>query len=664
MATMLIAFGSLVFYLVAYHTYGRWLARKIFALDPAVVTPATELRDDVDYVPSRKEVVFGHHFTSIAGTGPIVGPAIAIIWGWLPALIWVLVGSVVMGAVHDFGALVVSMRNRGASLADVAGVVVCPRARALVMAVIFFELLIVVAIFALVIASVFALYPHSVVPVWLEIPIALVLGAIIARARSTAAVWIYSIIAVIIMYGTVYIGSIYPLKMPGLFGMPPTVIWVVVLLAYAFLASVLPVHWLLQPRDFMNSHQLFIAMALLLLGIVVAQPEIVAPAVNEGMSGSGAPPFFPFLFITVACGAISGFHGLVGSGTSSKQLRSEEHAQSVGYGAMLMEGFLAVIVILAVSAGLGMEYRQSFTFSPADTAEPRVRATIQTLNAAGTEAMDVALPTKEEVSPKALSALKGLQGFRARNPEVSLNVPEQMPENVEYTVALTLRGRAAWSEHYRSWGAAQGLRPKLAAFVDGSANMMNAYGIPLTLGLAIMGVFVASFAGTTLDTATRLQRYIVAEFGRTARVKPLENRYIATALAVGTAAGLALWDGKGAGAMILWPLFGALNQLLASLVLIIIGVYLYRRRKPVWIVVLPFLFMFVMTAWAMGLNVKTFITGSDWLPAPRESGPMWHLVVIGCIVLVFQVWLTVEAALIWVKIRRERAGGGPTETPA
>ncbi len=648
MATVLMAMGSLVFYLIAYHTYGRWLARKIFALDPEAKTPSVAQQDGVDYVPSRKEVVFGHHFTSIAGTGPIVGPAIAIIWGWLPALIWVLVGSVVMGAVHDFGALVLSLRNRGISIADLAGSVICRRARVLLMAVVFFELLIVVAIFAMVIASVFAIYPQSVIPVWLEIPIALALGVIITRARGSRAVWLASIGAVAVMYATVVVGAYLPLEMPSLLGFPPTFVWAIVLLVYAFVASVLPVQRLLQPRNFINSHQLFIAMGLLLLGVLVARPAIVAPAIHGNIAQTGAPPFFPFLFITIACGAISGFHSLVSSGTSAKQLSTETDAQLVGYGSMLVEGFLAVLVIIAVSAGIGLHYERNFVLPAGLDAGSGVYRVAERLARPAAEGA-VELPEPEAAPEEALAVLKSMQGFRERNPEVLMQ-PRATgePQKTLRHFTASLEGKTAWNEHYRSWGAAKGLGPKLKAFVDGAANMMAAFGMPAVVGLAIMAVFVASFAGTTLDTATRLQRYIIGEFGRAVRVPLLENRYVATAIAVGTAGGLALWDGKGTGALILWPLFGALNQLLASLALLVVAVYLHRKQKPTWMVAAPFAFMLVMTAWAMAINIRSF-----------RAAFQWHLFIIAAIVLALQAWITLEAAFVWLRIRKERRHGPP-----
>ena len=659
MLTVAIALGAAVFYVLAYYTYGRWLARKIFNLDPNARTPAETLRDDVDFVPSRAPIVFGHHFTSIAGTGPIVGPAIAVIWGWLPALLWVLLGSVLMGAVHDFGALVMSLRNRGFSIGWLTEFVIGRRARLLFLTVVFFELWIVVAIFGLVIAAIFAIYPCSVLPVWIQIPIAIALGLFLVRAKRARGVLIASCVAVAVMYLTIAWGSASPVRLGAFLGRPPTFWWSVILFGYAFIASVLPVQVLLQPRDFINAFQLFIAMALLFAGILVASPPLVAPATQTAFVGAESHPFFPFLFITVACGAISGFHSLVGSGTSSKQLARETDAQAVGFGAMLTEGMLAVLVILAACAGLGMKYDLTLKIPAAPLAalerqDPTLKAyaleSADVLGLPASEAARTPLPKPvatrarhEELNAGTRDPLDEIEGFRGRHPEARLTGRTTPAGDRVYSGSLA--GREAWGEHYRSWDSAdKGLRPKLRAFVDGAANLMGSLGISIPLGLAIMGVFVASFAGTTLDTATRLQRYVVSEFGRVSGVDFLRNRYAATGVAVATAAGLALWDGKGGGAMVLWPLFGALNQLLASLGLLVLAIYLYRHRKPMIIAALPFVFMLVVTAWAMALNVKIFYAGGRF-----------GLLAITAIVLALQIWMVVEAVIIWRRLSQERA---------
>ncbi|MCA9054038.1 MAG: carbon starvation protein A, partial [Planctomycetaceae bacterium] len=276
MVTLVIAAGAFVLYIVAYHTYGRWLSRKIFQLDPQATVPSVALNDNTDYVPTARGVVFGHHFTSIAGTGPIVGPAIAIMWGWVPALIWVLFGSVFIGAVHDFGALVVSMRNRGQTVGDIAGRVLNPRVRMLFLMILLFGLWVVLAIFGLVIAAVFKMFPESILPVWLQVPIAVGIG--VALHRKGAHLLLPSVIALATMYLTVWFGAGCPGTgwEGGALGewvrsfnahlqAWPIWLWTAVLLAYCYAASVMPVWILLQPRDYINSLQLISSLGLILI---------------------------------------------------------------------------------------------------------------------------------------------------------------------------------------------------------------------------------------------------------------------------------------------------------------------------------------------------------------------------------------------------------------
>ena len=649
MSTLLIALGALVLYLVAYHTYGRWLSRRIFKLDPEATVPSIELNDDVDYVPTKKSIVFGHHFTSIAGTGPIVGPAIAVMWGWLPALIWVLVGSIFIGAVHDFGALVVSLRNRGQTVGDIAGRVLNPRVRMLFLLILFLALTIVLAIFGLVIANVFKLYPQTIFPCLVEIPIAVLIG--LALHRKGIDLLLPSLLALGCMYLAVIYGGIGMLgEVNTWLSQLPVMSWVVVLLLYSYVASVLPVWTLLQPRDYINSHQLLTALGLVVAGLFAAalfggapvegvRPalEIVAPAVE--WAPEGAPMIFPFLFVTIACGAISGFHCLVSSGTSSKQLKCETDAQFVGYGSMLIEGFLAILVILACCAGLGL----------------------------------------------GIEIEKG---------------------------GATLLGEAAWESRYASWGAAKGLGAKVGAFVDGSANFLEALGISEGIATALMGVLVASFAATTLDTACRLQRYVVQELAGTFQRKGegsgllagpaslLSNKHGATIFAVVLAGAMAAmpdlatekkietaqknvkeaqvaldaamtggaqvdlvvltadldkkkkdfdkanegwpWAGAGKGGLILWPLFGATNQLLAGLAFLVISFWLWRRKLPVVFVALPMVFMLIVPAWALVVLLKSFAAGTE---------TNWLLVSVGLATLALEVWMVIEAVLLWPRVR-------------
>ena len=561
MDALLLMLVTGVGYFVAYHTYGRFLARKIFKLDRDAPVPSRELRDGIDYVPARKGIIFGHHYTSIAGTGPIVGPAIGIIWGWLPAVLWVFLGSIFMGAVHDFGSLVISLRNEGKSLSEIAAKYINMRVRFIFFAVVFLSLLIVIAIFGVVIATVFTRFPNAVIPVWLQIPIAMALG--FAVYKKTANVAIATTIAVIGMYVCIAIGSAAPVEFGSVLGIPSSGLWVIILLVYAWVASTLPVTVLLQPRDYINAWQLFIAMGLLVGGIVVCslggKLPLVAPAVNTELPPN-VPPIWPFMFVIIACGAISGFHSLVASGTSSKQIATEPDCQFVGYGSMLLESCLAVLVLICVAAGLGM-------------------------------------------------ALKLDDG-------------------------TILTGQAAWQHQYGTWIGAKGLSDKLAPVVIGAANMMGKIGIPETVGITLMGVFVASFAGTTLDTSTRIQRYVVSELATDLRIPFLANRWAATSFAVLTAAGLAFATGAdGKGAMVLWPLFGITNQLLAALALLLATLYLKRRGGMKYLATaVPCAIMLVITNWAMVKNEMSFIGKKDWL-----------LVIIGGVIFSLALWMTIEA---------------------
>ncbi|MGB1925453.1 MAG: carbon starvation protein A [Rubripirellula sp.] len=640
MTTLLIALGAMAGYLIAYHTYGRWLAKKIFSLNADASVPSVELSDDRDFVPTDKSVLFGHHFTSIAGTGPIVGPAIAVMWGWLPALVWVLLGSILVGAVHDFGSLVVSMRSKGQTVGDVAGRVINKRVRLLFLLVLFMALTIVLAIFGLVIASVFKLYPSAIFPCMVQIPIAILIG--LWLHQRSVNLFVPSLIALAAMYVTLIFGNTGFLgDINSAMASWSVITWVFLLLAYSYIASVLPVWCLLQPRDYINSLQLITALGLVVIGLVVAgifggaangsservPLEISAPMIRMNPPGN-APSVIPFLFITIACGACSGFHCLVSSGTSSKQIKCETDAQFVGYGSMLTEGFLATLVILACVSGLGLG----------------------TVDASGD----------------------------------------------------WVTGEAAYMARYESWDSAKGLGAKVAAFVDGSSNFLQAMSIPASVSVAIMGVLVASFAGTTLDTACRLQRYVIQELantlssdqkssGRKSKAfNPLQfltNKHGATIFAVTLALVIAIlpkgkpevslleaWRGEipetylashpdlvntvtnggfesvawwleafaGQGGLLLWPLFGATNQLLAGLAFLVITFYLWRRNISIWFVFIPMLFMLTIPAWAMLKDIPRWIHSDD---------PNWLVITVGITTLALEIWMLIEACIVWPKAK-------------
>ncbi len=585
MSSILLLIVGLSAFLTGYKIYSKFLACRIYQLDPDFKTPAHEFEDGVDFVPTNKHVLFGHHFTSVAGAAPIVGPAIAVIWGWLPAFLWVVVGTVFAGAVHDFGALWISTRHKANSMGTLAESLVGSRARVLFLLIIFFLLLLVNAVFAVVIANRFIGSPGAVLPVWGTLVIALVVGLLIYRAR-VGILW-PSIAALLLIYGLIWMGQYAPIELPDFFSFSPTEAqlaategdsgaaltaahtdgvragWIIVLLVYAFFASVLPVWLLLQPRDYINSHQLFVALGIISLGIILTNPQVVAPAINRELPAD-TPNWFPLLFITIACGAISGFHGLVASGTSSKQLNKETDARYVGYGGMIGEGTLAVTSILATTAGFAL--------------------------------------------------FVGVDG---------------------------------WHEHYGSWASASA--GATTAFVNGVGVIAEGVGLPHQVAVIFAAVVVISFAATTMDTGMRLQRYIISELGAQYHVKIVQNRWIATSIAVTSCAVLALGIDRGAGGMRLWPLFGTTNQLTAGLSLLVISLFLWRLRRAVWPVVIPMAFLLFMTTWAMVGNLIRYFTESQTL-----------LFGVGGIIFVLEIWLVFEAVVAFRKLFGARDAASPS----
>ncbi len=274
---------ALAGYLVAYRTYGRYLGRKLFRLSSRNAMPSHVYNDGVDFVPTRRNIIFGHHFTTIAGLGPIVGPAIGIIWGWLPAFLWIFLGSIFMGAVHDFTTLIVSARNEGRTIGELTGRLVSPSTRYAFQFIMQLLLFIVLAVFAAIVATLFIMYPQSVIPVWFQIPVALWLGRSIRRGKSDL---VFSLIALVLMYASIIAGVYLPVVLP--FSREVAIVtWCVLLFIYVFIASTLPVQILLQPRDYINSHQLIVAMGLIVLGLIVAHPAITAPAINHAAFAKG-----------------------------------------------------------------------------------------------------------------------------------------------------------------------------------------------------------------------------------------------------------------------------------------------------------------------------------------------------------------------------------------
>ncbi|PCC98261.1 carbon starvation protein A [Halopseudomonas pelagia] len=552
MSAVILLFVGLGMMALGYFVYSKFIAEKIFKLDPDFRTPAHEFEDGVDFVPTNKFVLWGHHFTSVAGAAPIVGPAIAVIWGWAPAFAWVVLGTMFFAGIHDAGAIWASVRNRAKSVGSLTGDVVGKRARSIFMIVIFLVLLMVNAVFAVVIARLMMTFPTAVVPVWGAIFVALIIGQLIYRRIMTLPV--VSILGVIALYALIFMGPSMPIQMPAevMPGVSGNAAWILLLFLYAAIASVLPVWMLLQPRDYINGLQLFIGLLILYGAIVVLNPTMIAPMFNVDVP-AGTPSLVPLLFVTIACGAISGFHGLVASGTTSKQLNRETDIRFVGFFGAIGEGGLALAAILVATAGFA--------------------------------------------------------------------------------------SLADWQAMYSAFG--QG---GVTAFVEGGAYIIhNGLGLPQVTAATLLTVMAALFAGTTMDTGLRLQRYIFQEWGEIYNQEWMKKPLPATLLAVGTCLLLAFGAGgaDGSGGMIIWPLFGTTNQLLAGLTLLVITVMLVHLRRPMWYTLAPLCFLLVMTVTALIFQLRTFYEQQNWF-----------LLGLDLVVLVAAILVAMECA---AALKRHRA---------
>lgn len=533
--------------------YSKFIADSIYRLDPDFVTPAHEFNDGVDYHPTNKYVLWGHHFTSVAGAAPIVGPAIAVYWGWVPAVLWVTLGTIFFAGVHDFGALWASVRHKGKSIGALSEAVIGKRTRALFMVVVFLVLLMVNAVFGVVIAGAFVGTPSAVFPAWSAIVVALIIGQLIHRNFNLT---VLSLVGVLALYLSVYVGSVMPMELPeNLLGLSANANWIILLFVYAAIASMLPVWMLLQPRDYINGMQLFVGLFLLYGAVLLSMPDISAPAFNQQMA-EGSPSLIPLLFVTIACGAVSGFHGIVSSGTSSKQIDKETDARFVGYLGAVGEGSLALITIVAVSG--------------------------------------VAL---------------------AATPEL-------------------------WHEIYDKYGTAGA-----GTFIQGGAQMItNGWGLPTEIATTLLATMVVLFAGTTMDSGVRLQRYIIQEWGEIYGI-PLFNKGVAaTLIAVTCCLLLAFGAGgaSGSGGLIIWPLFGSTNQILAGLTLLVISVMLIKLGRPARYTLIPMIFVMITSSWAAVLKLIEFWQAGNWL-----------LVTIDLIVLVTSIMVMLEAASVISTFKRQ-----------
>jgi carbon starvation protein len=545
MSSIGIAVIALVLLWAGYRFYSPRIARRL-GLDLQQKTPAHTLYDGVDYVPARHwSVVFGHHFSSIAGAAPIIGPVIAcLFWGWVPALLWIVIGGIFMGAVHDFSSLTMSLQNRGMSIATITESTLGKSGKLLFSIFVFLALILIVAVFAAVAGKTLADTPQVVVPTFGLIVVALIVG--LMMYRLSLPLWLCSLTGIVLLGALIAAGYFFPVALPYA---DAARWWTVILLIYGLVASITPVHVLLQPRDHLAAAVLFLGLGLGFVGLVFTRPDIKAPALHAYHSARGA--IWPMLFVTIACGAISGFHSLVASGTTSKQLPRMQDARKVGYGGMIMESALAVLAVIAVSAGL---YWKS---APAGLA---------------------GVPVYQEVFKE-----------------------------------------GGW---IKAFGAGYG---EITKVLFGSVGML--------IGITMLKTFVM----TTLDSATRITRYMCSElFGDTLRIGVLKNKYVST-LFVGVLAGaLALGNWKA-----IWPVFGASNQLIASLVLIVVSVSLVIRKKPYLFAAIPAALMLVTTIGALVYKTNEFFTAS---PPRVLLGTIAIVLMAMALFLVYKVITVIRAA--------------------
>ncbi|MCX8014507.1 MAG: carbon starvation protein A [candidate division WOR-3 bacterium] len=505
MNSLFLGFGAIIIFLVAYRFYGRILER-LFDTNPENKTPAHYKFDGVDYVPAKNWLVlFGHHFSSIAGAGPILGPVIACaVWGWGPAILWIILGSIFVGGVHDFTSLMVSLRNDGRSIGDTTEATMGTRAKIIFSLFVWLALVLVIAVFAASAAKTLQTTPEIVIPTFGIIPIAILVGLMLYRWHVNAI--IATIVGVGLLFVSIILGLYFPIKWTYLG-------WLFALLiAYAYTASILPVNIILQPRDYLSFFVLIFGLVVGYLGVIITHPNINTPTFVSFRGTEGY--LFPMMFVTIACGAISGFHSLVASGTTSKQLNNERDAKRIGYGAMLTEGVLSVLAIITVCGGL-------YWYG-------------------------------------------GNEGF-------------VYPELIKGGNWIGAFGK----------GYGQVTKPILG-----------------TLGLFIGITMLKTFIVTTLDTATRITRYIGTElFGEKLGIGFMKNMYINSAIVIGVATYLAVGPWQS-----IWPVFGASNQLVAALALLVVTTWLLSKKKGGLYTLIPAIFMLLVTITALILQAIKFFS--------------------------------------------------------
>jgi carbon starvation protein len=503
---------ALIMFVVAYKLYGGFITKRL-EVNNNKETPSHTMYDGVDYCPAKAPVLLGHHFASIAGAGPIVGPVIAAGFGWLPVYLWVVFGAIFIGGVHDYSSIVASVRHQSKSIGFIIQSYIGVNGKKLFLIFAWATLILVIAVFTIIVADTFTHIPSAGTSSILFMILAVLFG--IALYRLKVQLWLATLVGVILLFLSIPAGDLFPIQLSAFS-------WQLLLLAYIFAASVTPVWILLQPRDYLNSFFLYALMVGGLVGIFFAAPTINIPAFNS-FSLDKVGYLFPALFVTVACGAISGFHSIVGSGTTAKQLNKETDGRIVGYGGMLIEGMLAVLSLIAVASMV----------------------------------------------------------------------------NEEFINILTTQG-------------------PVPAFSLGVARFISAipfFNFSIESAQTFTALAVSAFALTSLDTATRLARFMFQEyFEKKENDKKLliTNRYVSTGITVAFGAALT-FSGQ---TMSIWPVFGSANQLLAALALLALTVWIANLKKGFLFVMIPMLFMFAVTLTALGMLVyQNFIATNYTLTA-------------------------------------------------
>ena len=503
MNSLFVILASGIVFWFGYRVYSRKI-EKLLRIDPDRRTPAFKKYDGIDYVPAKHwSVLFGHHFASISGAAPIIGPILAIsIWGWMPALVWIVFGTVFIGGIHDYCSLVISSRHDGHSIADIAKETISNNAKTVFLIFLWLTLILIISVFVNICAKTFVVKPEIAIPSVGLIPIAILVGFLLYNLKLRQSV--ATVLGLLLLAAALFLGKMFPIFL----GENAFEIWSVALFIYAFIASVTPVNILLQPRDYLSSYLLVFGVLFGYIGLLWTRPDISFPAFT-GWGGTKGLALWPILFVTVACGAISGFHSIVASGTTSKQLANEKDARKIGYGAMLAEGILALMAVLVVAAA----------FKNKDVLSQMVETGAGPVGAFGIG--------YHEITKRFLGGFGGVFAMLLLN----------------------------------------------------------------------------SFILTTLDTATRIARYLTQELFR------IKNRFTATMIVVA----LAGWLGLKGGWNEIWPIFGAANQLIAALALIVISSWFLSRRKAVIYTLVPMIFMLLTSSAALILKVLEYARDKNFL---------------------------------------------------